>query len=230
MKSEVNLLLLRAKEFLKKKGEQNVMVKYFYRNKPPKYYDDIMRDRNGIMEPYKEDYNGDPGSAINGSISGLFFAAKVDRNTGLPPTTSPFGAQRLNIPIDRLMHTHCNMYFTDFYCNYNLHYVTLVVAEIGSEADRFCEKHAINIGLTQPKNEFLFYVAEEDRFYLTMGVGVEVLYTEPIDIARLLQDDNRVFFSWVETRGRGSSTTLGLPKNNECPKCNLYPNEKSREF
>jgi hypothetical protein len=45
----------------------------------------------GIMEPYMKDNNGDQASPINGAIKGLFFAARVDRISGLPPQQSPFG-------------------------------------------------------------------------------------------------------------------------------------------
>ena len=224
------MLLQRAKDFLKGSNDTQVLVKYFYRNKPAQYYEDIRWNSDGVMEPYLKDQNGDQGSVINGKINGLFFSTKVDPDTGLPPAVSPFGNTRLNIPVDRLMHTHCRIYFADFYCNYNVHYVTLVITERGSETDMFCQDNLINIGMFLPNNPFLFYDSSDDLFYCCTKLWVEVLYTEAIDISRELAEDRRVFFSPVQIRGKGSSTPLGLPKNDKCCTCNLFTDDRDDEF
>ena len=211
-------------------NDSTVLVKYFYRNKPAQYYERISWYSNGVMEPYIKDQNGDQGSVINGKINGLFFSTKVDRATGLPPAVSPFGNTRLNIPVDRLMHTNCRIYFADFYCNHSVHYVTLVITERDSETDLFCQENLINIGMFPPNNEFLFYSAQKDRFYCCTKLWVEVLYTEPIDITQELAEDPRVFFSPVQIRGKGSSSPLGLPKNEKCYTCNLFTDDRDDEF
>ena len=230
VKNEINTLLQRAKEFLLLNKDETVLVKYFYRNKPAEYYDNINRNRKGIMEPYLKDYNGDQGSVINGVINGLFFSTKVDAKTGMPPSLSPFGNMRLNIPVDRLMHTQCKIYFADFYCNHSVHYVTLVVTENGSDTDRFCKENLIDIGLFHRKNPFLYYEPNLDLFFCCTKLWVEVLYTEEIDIWKALAEDSRVFFSYVKTLGKGSSSPLGLPKNDKCYTCNIYLDDRDKEF
>ena len=222
VKSEIDELLERAKRFLQLSNDRIVRVHYFYRNKPAEYYDDIRLYKNGVMEPYRKDHNGDQGSPINGKIMGLFFSTAVDPHTGLPPSESPFGNTRLNIPVDRLMHTNCRIYFADFYCNFSTHYVTLVITERGSETDIFCHENLVEIGMHRANNPFLFYDEAEDFFYCCTKLWVEVLYTEAIDINRELSEDGRVFFSDVLIRGKGSSSPLGLPKNESCLKCNLF--------
>ena len=228
-KREIYQLLERGKEFLRRSNDTTVRVHYFYRNKPGEYYENIRWCHRGIMEPYIKDQNGDQGSPINGKIMGLFFSTKVDPNTGLPPRESPFGNTRLNIPVDRLMHTNCRIYFADFYCNFNMHYVTLVITDKGSETDLFCQENLIDIGMHQPNNPFLFYDDVEDYFYCCTKLWVEVLYTEAIDINQELAEDPRVFFSHVPIRGKGSSSPLGLPKNDQCLRCNLFT-DRDDEF
>ncbi len=188
------------------------------------YYEDIYLNHNGIMRKYVKDDNGDRGSAINGHIHGLFFSTKVNPRTGLPPPSSPFGDTRFNIPVDRLMHTNCKIYFADFYCNHTVHYITLVITEMGSHADRFCRDHLLELGFYWPHNKFLYYNTLEDRFYVVGNpkLWVEVLYTEDVNIDFQLNDDARVFFNPTPTIGKGSSTPGGLPKNVKCNECNLY--------
>ena len=235
MRTELEELLRRAINFLHSRKDPPVLARYFYRNKPQQYYLNILRNYPAIMETYDKDENGDQASAINGAIKGLFFAAKVDKNTGLPPESSPFGDTRLNIPLYRLMHTESNIYFADFYCKEDgkedrPHYVTLVVTDKGSAADQFCKTHNLpNIGLCEPSNQFLFYRRLEDSFYCCSRLLVEILYTENICLEEELKDEN-VFFSSCRTRGRGHSTEKGIPKNSRCTTCNVHQTTVTGEF
>ena len=215
------MLLDKALGYLRHRKNRPVQMKYFYRNKPEEYFDNIFLNEGGIMKPYLKDHNGDPGSAINGAIRGLFFSTRVDQALGMPPPSSPFGEKRYNIPVEKLMHTNCGIYFADFYCNFKQHYVTIVVTQKGSDTDLYCQQFLVDIGLNGAKNHFLRYHLGEDRFYCATALIVEILYTEEIDMHKEFKDP-RVFFSESQIRGKGTSTRLGLPKNKNCHQCNLY--------
>ena len=111
-----------------------------HRNKRSAYWREIFDRRGGIMEVYLKDSNGDQASPINNNIDGLFFSATIEASTGLPPKFSPFGNQRLEMPVQELCNENTNLYFADFYCNSAIykHYITLVMTPKGSDADFFC--------------------------------------------------------------------------------------------
>ncbi|KAI6207698.1 Cation-ATPase-N domain-containing protein [Aphelenchoides besseyi] len=133
--------------------------KVMYRAKPKIYWDDLITRTGSIMEVYIKDNNGHA-------------------------TASPFGDVRFVVPADRLLSPHyVNIYFADFYCNRVPHYVTIVVCEKNSNADRFCRRHVKQLNFYD--NPFLtvkacghqngkgFY-----RYYVNGNAHVEILYTK----------------------------------------------------
>lgn len=164
------------------------------------------------MKPYIKDKNGDPASVINSNIDGLFFSAKVDQNSN-PTPFSYFGEIRVFVKAEWMFNIYSNIYFADFYCHYTSHYVTLVLTQHGSKTDLFCQRKLLC--LDKFDNPFL-KIAPSNKVYVTRDVGIEVLYTEPINLRQ-----NGITFQRVETRGRGSSKKDGIPKNPICPICNL---------
>ncbi|XP_046558133.1 uncharacterized protein LOC124267266 isoform X2 [Haliotis rubra] len=136
-------------------------ITQMYRNKPASYFDNIMSNRNGVMEKYLKDNNGDPYSAINHKISGLFFSGSFDTRETNPPQRPPnfsfFGGSRLFLPAEVLFSSDTRMYFADFFCHKTVHYVTAVVTMRGSEEDRFCEGRLIELDL---KDNPFFTVTE----------------------------------------------------------------------
>ncbi|XP_046370923.2 phytanoyl-CoA hydroxylase-interacting protein-like isoform X2 [Haliotis rufescens] len=212
-------------ERLKEKAELFVSdpytheVKVMFRNKPREKMDDIMENKNGLMEKYIKDRNGDPHSPINNNIDGLFFSVSLDRMTGRIPTSSYYGNRRLDVPVEGLFTANTNIYFTDFYCTYKAHYVTVVMTIKESDTDRFCE--ATLLQLDPYDNPFLY--REGGTVHTTRTLHVEVLYTEDVDITAL-QDQygpDRVCFTNTWALGSGKSTKHGLPKNRRCAICNL---------
>ncbi|XP_046332196.2 phytanoyl-CoA hydroxylase-interacting protein-like isoform X1 [Haliotis rufescens] len=241
-------------------------IKQFYRSKPERYYTHIMSNKGGVMEKYIKDNNGDPYSAINKKINGLFFSGSLDTRTRKPPDFSYFGDKRLFIPAEELFTWDTRMYFADFYCLYETHYVTVVVTKTGSAEDRFCEGRLLELDL---KDNPFFTIkqgtgsAANNPGYgqlsglsstfgsLSMSQGyshhaspyslpsrqnavqktftmvsvhkfhVEFLYTEDVDIRGLERrcGEGRVYFKSVQ--GLGESKKDGIPKNTNCPVCNL---------
>jgi len=56
---------------------------------------------------------------------------------------------------------------------------------------------------------------------VAVGVKVELLFTEDIDVAEFLKRRGAKIVENVPTVGKGSSTPGGLPKNPNCHVCNL---------
>ncbi|VDK46954.1 unnamed protein product [Anisakis simplex] len=208
--------------------------RYLYRCKPKVYYDDIQFRCGGLMEKYLKDNNGQAASSINGAISGskslfldftnpaiilgLFFSARLLPDGSLP-SHSPFGNVRMLVPAITLIDpSRINMYFSDFYCNYITHYVTVVICEKRSDTDLFCMQRLIKL---QPdSNPFLRIVIRppmfEPEFWVNKNVWVEIYYTEnvPLSWGR---------FDTILATGAGTSRVGGLPHNKQCNQCNLYP-------
>ncbi|XP_067675037.1 uncharacterized protein [Haliotis asinina] len=148
-KEELQELQNRAENFCRFNsrypGKYNITQ--FYRNKRKHYYANIMSNRGGVMEKYIKDNNGDPYSAINHKINGLFFSGSLDTRTMNPPDFSYFGDTRLFIPAEVLFTSDTRMYFADFFCHNKVHYVTAVLTKRSSEEDRFCEDRLIELDL-----------------------------------------------------------------------------------
>lgn len=122
------------------------------------------------------------------------------------------------MPAPHLLNPDCNMYFSDFYCIYAIHYVTVVVTRPGSLADQFCAKQLVRLS---PRDNVFICVRPSIydgrlEYWVNGNVWVEMLVTEDVDI--------RVGrFSLV--RSTGESTPGGLKNNRFCQICNLYPKE-----
>lgn len=232
-REEINELYQKAERFVNAKQMPMVKIEHFYRNKSKTYYENILINRNGVMEKYKKNFGGDQASTLNRVLDGLFFSAHLDRMTLQPPTFSYYGPVRLHIPAHLLFNEQTNLYFADFYCHYENHKVMLVVTIKDSEADIFCRERLqkldihnnpflkINSSYSQSlRFSFLYRVT---FVCVTLAVTVEVFYTEDIDINRLrsYQHPNTSYFELVEQKGDSNIMIIGIPKNKNCELCNL---------
>ena len=217
-------LMNMAANFVRPENEKHGMqtVEIFYRNKPTAYFEDIMDNHAGMMHPYMKDFNGDPGSPINGQILGLFFAGKVDRRTLKPPTASPFGEIRLTIPAHRLVNDSVKLYFGDFYCHNLHHYVTIVATKHDSVADVFCRRHLPLLNLYSNPYLQINNFGYEPVIQIASEVWVELFFTGSIDIPWEVKC-GAALCSIRRLIGRGSSKVGGIVKNPLCNICNLYP-------
>ena len=226
LKSELTKLMQKAKNFQSRgRNSQRLPVEFAYRNKPRRYFNNIKNNRSNIMEVYIKDNNGDPGCPINGQIKGLFFAVRPEPSTFNIPDESLFGNTRIFLKIEKLIQPHVKIYFADFWCHKNIHHATLVATKQNSKADKFCEEYLVKLNMRN--NPFFYkdsvtdhrYGVTESVFYCCKEPRVEILYTENIDL-------NKDYIQWrrnVPTIGRGSSTPGGIPKQESCNTCNLYP-------
>ena len=158
-------------------------------------------------------------------MKGLFFSPRVDPNTGMPLQTSGFGPQRLTVPAELLLNDSVNIYFADFYClsdrlpGHITHYVTVVLAKVGSKVDLFCEEKLLRLDI---ENNPFFKIDADGIIYVAQNpdkrAWVEVLYTENVDIPDLLAKG--ADFSCVASTG--TSTPGGVPEDRYCQICNIY--------
>jgi hypothetical protein len=58
-KSELQTLLNMGTKFVNRTSNKFTSIKFFYRNKPIEYFDDILWKNDGIMKKYMKDNNGD---------------------------------------------------------------------------------------------------------------------------------------------------------------------------
>ena len=214
-------MLQRATVFLTRNHNHNdfTHLDYFIRNKPPVYFQDIMANHGGVMNPYFKDITGDPASPINRELKGVFFGTAIDPLTGLPPLKSIYGSKRINIPCQVLLNHNANLYFVDFYCYKWAHYVTLVLTKSGSPADAFCQKKLVELNKFQ--NDFLKITPL--GVAVTSRVWVEVFFTESIDLVNAVTLHGACFSDTVSMMGKNN---LGVPKNPSCQLCNLYPEKE----
>ncbi|KAI1732486.1 phytanoyl-CoA hydroxylase-interacting protein-like [Ditylenchus destructor] len=216
--AEMDLLMCRA---LTCTGTRMQSFIYVYRCKPKVYWNDISYRRNGIMEKYIKDNNGQAASPVNAEIYGLFFTAR-SLSDGSMVTTSPFGDFRMKIPAKKLLDPErVNYYFSDYYCNRLAHYVTVVICENGSETDDYCREKLVQ--LDPEDNPFLMVQKSENSdpqspytFFVNNKTWVEIYYTENVPM-------NYGTFEKIQATGAGSSSVGGLPQNKACITCNLYP-------
>ena len=203
------------------KNNNTVLIDYLYRNKPYQYFKHIVAELGGEMVPYTKDNNGDPRSPINDRLKGLFFSGMVDQSGDLP-MSSPFGNTRFIVPVQRLFHRFTNLYFSDFYCNnkdQKPHYVTLVLTEDGSMADRFCATRLMP--LNRFNNPYLRMDPYNGHVWICTNVWIEILYTETINVLREIKWGGAEWQFSMETVGKGSSSPGGIPKNPDCTVCNV---------
>ncbi len=221
VKAELQELLAKASKFMLQSNDATIQIKDMYRNKSDQYFKDIKQNKGHIMHKYRKDFNGGPGSPINGAIDGLFFNIWLDQN-GKPPSQSPFGELRISLPLkDRITPWLHNVYFSDFYCHYRQHYVTLVVTERGSTEDKFCKKHLLELGLHCGSNPFFFYDNWKNAFFCSSKLKVEIFYCMDVDLTNAFARREGCNFYRVQIYGRGSSKPKGIPKNLRCNICNL---------
>ena len=212
------MLLLEAALKFSERKVPPMVCKYFFRNKPPEYFEDIWVSHKNVMKVYIKDQNGDQASVINGKINGLFFSTSVERDTQMPPLMSHYGTRRLLVPAKLMFQTAPHLYFADFYCNKLAHYVTLVMTRPNSRVDSFCSEKLLK--LDRCSNPFLYQRENDGEVVNTSGVWVEVLYTENIDIDMVCSQG--AFFWPEEVPSTGTSRPGGIPKNPTCKICNLY--------
>jgi hypothetical protein len=219
-KAEYHTLYQMAVQYKNTRNRGIHRIKYLYRNKPRSYFDRIFEQDNGVMYPYRKDFNGDTSSIINGCINGLFFSTSLDLRTHKPPLNSYFGETRLSINALELFHCNCNLYFVDFYCHYHAHYVTVLLTPMNSQTDIFCRDRLLRLNIYD--NPFMLLKWSRNGWHVLAdhNVHVEVFYTEKIDIS-YIQRQNIGFINKVIPLGRGRSKLLGIPKNKECSICNI---------
>jgi hypothetical protein len=190
---------------------------YFYRDKNRAYFSNIRQNDGGTMKVYRKDFHGDPKSPINGRMCGLFFCTNVEWEKDTPVQKSIFGDTRLMIPMEKMYEVCSNLWFTDFYCVFKPHYVTLVMTKPGSDSDRFCREHLVQ--LDWKTNCFLRRVESDDLgviYKVSTSMWVEVMYTENLNISDQLSSLQRVPMTGQRTGG-----TTGLKKKTFCSTCNI---------
>ena len=169
---------------------------------------------------YLKDVHGDPKSPINGTLQGLFFSVNMDRRTGRPPASSIYGEQRLLISPDRMIQRFPNIYFTDFYCINDAHYVILVMTRTGSASDLFCQQNLIRMSLNIDNEIFHIRVnGGKLAFMVTSDLWVEVMITENIDINYEVHLGAKCEF--VHMKGNRSGGRVRIQKNQHCKICNI---------
>ena len=196
-----------------------------YRTKSKEYFDAILKKNSGIMELDLKDAGGSPKSPINGRLGGVFFTASAERRSPdgdrmLPP---PHGSSRLQVFIENLIKpsTH-NLYFADFFCvGSSYHYVVLVVCEIGSRADHFCECHLPE--LDWDENNFItcsdgltFKIVAKEHCI------IDVFYANTINIGKLLNSKKASLVRDLLKHENGYSIYEGLKKYPHCQICNIH--------
>jgi len=219
--TEVQHLKNAAIKYLQKMSTSHAPCNWFYRNKSRSYFDKV-EDDGGMMRTLVKDASGDERSPINGEISGLFFLANVDHN-GQPFDASPFGDTRLLVSARVMLSLAPNVYFADFYCmNGKDHYVTLVLAHPGSDADRLCHQRLPQLSLNYDpqSNPFIFNSYGALRIPRGKSLFVEVFFTENLDTNFLIHTCRQAYIHYfIPVFGRGSATQGGRPKNRSCSIC-----------
>ena len=174
----------------------------------------------GRMLPSVKDNSGSHGSPISGKLEGLFFSCNTEFNTGKPPQDSPYGRQRFQVAAEALFNPGTNLYFGDFYCMYTAyHYAVLVLAPQGSAGDDFCKQRLPALDIAD--NRFLTCTRAEEEgggeglvFRHAQDVNLEVIYTEPLELAR---------GTVAEISGHQlmSMSTFNAKKDPSCKTCNI---------
>lgn len=165
-------------------------INWLYRNQSENYFESI-QSGNGIMEPRLKDkaLGGHRQGSINDYVKGIWFAATLDEDDNDDPNNlpldSPFFPHRITIPVERLIDRYNNLYFAEFYCitPTTKHCITLVVAEPGSEEDKYCKNHLVALDIKH--NRYLKIVGRRTvKVCHHDDLFVELFYTERINIRR----------------------------------------------
>ena len=215
--SQVEVLKNAAVEFVTKQNEIVHEAHTLFRNNPSQYFDNINRNKGGIMEVTPKNPNGDPRSPVSNRIKGINFNIGNDI---LIPKRSPFGDKRFIIDVHKLIDPERNqVYFSDFYCFGKRHRVTLVVTEAGSSADDYCAKKLWPLSIIpqdpERENPFFYYDRKHGCFLVTFSVWVEVFYTENVRLN---------LGTLVKKTFKRRRVGYGKPKKPDCKLCNLNLN------
>ena len=179
------------------------------------------------MKTYLKDASGDSRSPINGEINGLFFMSKVQ--DGQPQAQSPFGDTRLLVRANVLLGLAPNVYFADFYClnrKEKDHYITLILACHGSDADRICQQRLPKLNIyNKYDSPFLYFENGEVRVSSTFMV--ELFFTEDLNVAQLLADGKAQMNYNIRTFGAGKTSQGGRAKHSSCAICRTTQNAVS---
>lgn len=154
--------------------------------------------------------------------------SKSRYSSSWPPPTTELASHRkirrldqhayIYVKADDMLRIASTLYFADYYCMYGeSHYVTLVMTKPGSKAECFCAERLMLLNVNDATEiPFLFYDhLGQLKVSTAQNLWVEILLTEDIDIRRgIFQHD-------LLACGKGSSTPGGIPKDPECPKCNI---------
>ena len=93
-------------------GSGFLRCSYFYRNKPPDYFNNIQTKRKGLMEVHMSTGGNDPCCPIHNNVRGVYFNATVSYLPGGGPIpTSPYGSDRLLVPASTMKQWASNLYF-----------------------------------------------------------------------------------------------------------------------
>ena len=176
-REDIELKAKEASMFSKTLGQMNTCT-FFYIDIGQDSYNYIFSKRDGIIEKYEKDCDGDPANPINGQISGLTFTASTEKIEGsLHPSKSE--DKRIGIVPSHLLTENTNLYFSSLYSCDDQHWVQLVLCKNRSKADVTCSK--LLIKLNKYNNPFL-YISKTDPKIIkgTTGVDVEVFYTHDV--------------------------------------------------
>ncbi|XP_064789404.1 phytanoyl-CoA hydroxylase-interacting protein-like [Oncorhynchus masou masou] len=191
----------------------------FYRNQQDDYFNKMRETQDNRMLPTVKDNSGSHGSPISGKLEGIYFSCNTEFNTGKPPQDSPYGRYRFQIQAEVLFNPKTNLYFGDFYCMYTAyHYVILVLAPEGSPGDRFCKGRLPALDILD--NCFLTCTLEEEEegerlvFHHAQDVILEVIYTEPVDLALGSVEE-------IQGHQLSSMSTINAKKDPSCKTCNI---------
>ena len=212
--SDLEVLKRAAINFISAKQDNLHKVDTLFRNNHRQYFDDINRNKGGIMEVSPKNPNGDPRCPAVNVIKGIEFSVGNDRRI---PKRSPFDDKRFIVDVDKLVDPEINLlYFADFYCHAKRHDVTLVVTEPTSDANAQCEEKLRPLPMItrgpKTENPFFYYDAVRRCFLVTFNAWVEILYTKNVDL-KLGNLSKKTF----QPRNVG----YGKPKNASCTVCNI---------
>ena len=162
------------------KLEQMDICTSFHRDISQDSYNYVFTIRDGTMEKYEKESDGDPANHINGQICGVAFRASTENTEGYlhPPKLSN---KRVRIHPSHILNENTNLYFSSFYSCDDKGMVQLVLCKNRSKADVTCSK--LLIKLNKYKNPFLFISKTDPKIIKgTTGVDVEVFYTHDVKL------------------------------------------------
>ncbi|KAK2148482.1 hypothetical protein LSH36_495g02030, partial [Paralvinella palmiformis] len=119
IKSELQRLLSKAKHFVRTRRHTMNQLRLFYRDKDRAYYDDILRNKNSIMQVYKRVFQRDLKSPTKRRLIGRFMSINIQYFTHQPTYKSVYGERRLLLDLEMKYRQCPNLYFTDLYCVHN---------------------------------------------------------------------------------------------------------------